>query len=321
MNEPTPSDSVLVFATEADQNFGPRAPAEAWRLLIVDDEPSVHEVTELALSDFEYCGRRLRFLHAHSAQEARHILEAERDVAVAIVDVVMETDHAGLELVHWIRQDLGDSLIRLILRTGQPGRAPERSVIHDYEINDYREKADLTAQRLYTSVLTSLRSYSDLRALEAGRRSLENIIRAIGHVHDAPGLTGFVQGALEQLIALLRLDGDAMFVIRDGEGNAAIDESAAVVAATGRLAPLVDSRTPEQWPADAAATVQEAMQRKGSTQHDGSYGGYVRASSGRESVLYIASSGALSEDETKLIRLFLSSVSIAYDKALPRHAP
>jgi len=321
MNEPTPPDSVLVFALEPDEGPAPRPTAEGWRLLVVDDEPSVHEVTQLALSNFDFDGRPLEFLHAYSAREARQMLQADPDIAVAIVDVVMETEHAGLSLVRWIRQDLRNGFIRLILRTGQPGHAPERSVIHDYEINDYREKAELSAQRLYTSVLTSLRSYRDLRALEAGRRGLENIIRAIGQAHDAPGLTGFVQAALEQLIALLRPDADAMFVLGTVATPAPAEEPFVVVASTGRFAPLVDSRAPGQWPEEAAAAVGQAMRCGRSTARDNAYAGYVRAPSGREAVLYIAVSRPLAEEETKLVGLFLGNVSIAYEKALPRPAP
>lgn len=315
MNEPPSSDEVLIFAPEPDENGEPPNSAGRWRLLIVDDEPSVHEVTRLALTDLEFDGRPFEFLHAYTARDAREVLKTGPDIALAIVDVVMESEHSGLDLIRWIRNELGNSFIRLILRTGQPGHAPEQSVIRDYEINDYRDKSNLTAQRLRTSVLTSLRSYRDLMALEAGRRRMEDIIRAIGHVHDAPGLTKFVHAALEQLIAVLRPGSDAMFVIRDGEGAA--EDSTVVVAATGCFAPLVDTRASErQWAPEVAAAIGGAMARQMSSLSDHGYTWYVRAGKGREIALYLAGP-EVSAEEQKLVRVFLDNVSIAYDNALP----
>lgn len=128
---------TLVFADES-------APASAaarrpWSLLIVDDEREVHAVTTLALDDFKLCGRGLRFLHAYSAREAREILAAQPDIAVVLLDVVMESDSAGLEVVEYVRNVLHNRFIRVILRTGQPGQAPELEVIRRYDINGDRK--------------------------------------------------------------------------------------------------------------------------------------------------------------------------------------
>ena len=123
-----------------------------WTVLIVDDEPDIHEVTKLALSGFEFEKKKCRFISAYSAKEAKEVLENTPNIALALVDVVMETDDAGLNLVNYIRNDLKNRLIRVILRTGQPGQAPEEKVIHDYDINDYKGKSELTTQKLYTSV-------------------------------------------------------------------------------------------------------------------------------------------------------------------------
>jgi len=67
---------------------------------------------------------------------------------------------------------IGNKAVRIILRTGEPGQAPERRVIVDYDINDYKAKSDLTAQQLYTATVAALRNYADLIALEASRRAL-----------------------------------------------------------------------------------------------------------------------------------------------------
>ena len=92
-----------------------------WYLLIVDDDEDVHHATEFALSDLRVLGRPLRFLHAFSAAEAISLLAHRRDVAVILLDVVMEREDAGLKAVEAIRCDLGLDAVRIVLRTGQPG--------------------------------------------------------------------------------------------------------------------------------------------------------------------------------------------------------
>ncbi|OOE38786.1 phosphodiesterase, partial [Salinivibrio kushneri] len=117
--------------------------AAPWRILVIDDDDLMHEVTRLALTGFTFQGRPLEILSALSGQEAREILEKEADIALALVDVVMETEHAGLDLVRYIRDEKNDHVIRLVLRTGQAGQAPEDRVIREYDIDDYKEKTEL----------------------------------------------------------------------------------------------------------------------------------------------------------------------------------
>ncbi len=143
-----------------------------WKLLIVDDEPEVHQITLLALEGFRFENKTLEFLHAYSAGEAIPLIEANPDIALMLLDVVMETEHAGLDLVRYLREEAGNRSIRIVLRTGQPGKAPEREVISNYDINDYTEKSDLTAQKLFTLVVAGLRAYRDILELENSRREL-----------------------------------------------------------------------------------------------------------------------------------------------------
>ena len=109
-----------------------------WKILIVDDDEDTHDVTEMALRRLVYEERPLLILHAFSALEARLRLIEHPDIAIALLDVVMENDTAGLDLVKTIREDMKNDNIRLILRTGNPGKAPEESVTLAYDINDYR---------------------------------------------------------------------------------------------------------------------------------------------------------------------------------------
>lgn len=158
------------------------------RVLLVDDEPDVHTATKVALRNLDIEGRRLEFRHAYSNAEARKVLQQEAPFAVAVIDVVMESDTAGLELVRYIREELADAQVRLILRTGQPGYAPEISTIQNYDINDYRTKSELTQSRLFTSLTMAVRSYSQLCQLDAGRVGLEQILDATRELSRPSGL-------------------------------------------------------------------------------------------------------------------------------------
>jgi len=170
-------DDLLLFDDTTDDAPTPQLYQlnEPWKILIVDDEPEVHQVTMLALQRLTYSGRELSFLSAYSAQEAETKLAAYPDIAIALLDVVMETNQAGLSLVRYIRETLGNRTIRIILRTGQPGEAPEEAIIRQYDINDYKTKTELTRQKLCTSILVSLRTYEQLLAFEANQHELEKL--------------------------------------------------------------------------------------------------------------------------------------------------
>ena len=152
----------------------PRAASSAddqppWRILIVDDDVDVHVVTKFALSNTNFQGRRLSFLHAYSAKEALSKLRDTPDIALVLLDVMMETADAGLRFARQVREDLHNELVRIVLRTGQPGQALEHSIIVDYDINDFWSKTDLTTRKLFTTVIASLRAYSTLAAAAQAR--------------------------------------------------------------------------------------------------------------------------------------------------------
>ena len=158
--------------------------AARWKVLLVDDEPAVHQVSRLILADLQFDGRGIELLSAESAAQAREILSREGELALVLLDVVMESDDAGLALVRHIREQRRDRLVQVVLRTGQPGMAPEGEVVRHHEINGYWLKTDLTAQRLRTVVVSALRSYRLARAerpTPAGEpAAVDASVRALG---------------------------------------------------------------------------------------------------------------------------------------------
>ena len=162
-------DDELLFCDEPEAPQSTRCQQTPWKMLVVDDEPEIHSVTRLALGNFSFEDRNLEFLHAHSGKEAIALMQDHDDVALVLLDVVMEEEDAGLKVARHVRQSLKNTTTRLILRTGQPGQAPENRVILEYDINDYKTKTELTAQRLFTTVISALRSYRDIVSLNLTR--------------------------------------------------------------------------------------------------------------------------------------------------------
>jgi len=157
--------------------INPSAPT--WKVMIVDDEQEIHDVTQLALMDFTFHGKPLTFISAHSGEEAKSLLKAHPDTALVFLDVVMEENDSGLQVAKYIRETLQNPLIRIILRTGQPGEAPEKDVIVNYDINDYKLKVELTQRKLFVTVVAGLRGYYDLMTIEINKISFKRTLEAM----------------------------------------------------------------------------------------------------------------------------------------------
>lgn len=183
-------DDEILFAEETEAD----PPQSSWKILVVDDEAEVHNITKLALSDVTFEGRSLSFLSAYSAREAQQILQTQADIAVVLLDVVMETEDAGLQLINYVREELNNFATRIILRTGQPGQAPENIVVVNYGIDDYRTKTELTARKLFITVITALRAFSTIvKIMLVTQQSEQQITQVQDH------LPGSKQSQIQQL--------------------------------------------------------------------------------------------------------------------------
>ncbi|MEG4044674.1 ATP-binding protein [Microcoleus sp. Pol17_C1] len=169
------SDDEILFADETTEE----KLSESWKILVVDDEAQVHTATEISLRKFVFENKSLTFINAYSAREAKQLIQENPDVAIILLDVIMETDDAGLNFVKYVREVLGNQLVRIILRTGQPGQVPEKSIIINYDINDYKTKTELTTSKLYTTMLTALRSFSLSHKLQSEIERREQVEKAL----------------------------------------------------------------------------------------------------------------------------------------------
>lgn len=284
----------------------------SWSVLIVDDDPEVHSVTVLALAGFAFAGKGLRFLHAHSGAEARQVLETRDDIALMLLDVVMETEHAGLDLVEYVRNALGNRFVRIVLRTGQPGQAPELEVITRYDINDYKYKTELTRQRLFTTVYTGLSTYRDLIALEANRRGLEKVIDASARIFELRSLDQFAQGVLEQLAALLFLECDAVMLQVSGVAAAGAPPDLRIVAGTGAYRDHIHEDA-GALPVPVLQRIRDALGHESWTCGEDYFVSHKSDAAGSEMAFYVDAGVRLPPPDRHLLELFCRNVMIARD--------
>ena len=177
MTQETESSDTEWLAEDSEQGTDPTA-LKPWRVLVVDDVADVHAVTRLALSNVMFQGRKLEILSAYSGEQGYAALSTETDIALLLLDVVMETDDAGLRLAKCIREELHNDLVRIVLRTGQPGQSPASQVVVDFDVTDYKSKSEMTVEKLFTTVITSLRSYEQIQVLKASRDALAKLLDA-----------------------------------------------------------------------------------------------------------------------------------------------
>ncbi len=318
---------------------------EPWKILIVDDDMDVHHVTKLALKRFHFLGRPLQLISAYSAAESLTYLQNEKEIAVAFIDVVMEEEDSGLKLVHYIRKELQNSLIRIILRTGQPGMAPEKSVVTDYDINDYKEKTELTSQKLYTTLVTALRSFDDLNIIERNRIGLEKIITSSADMFKYQSMTLFANGILDQIVALLRINPNALYGqtssfaavsactpmndeasienerTGDFSNSTVICADVKIMAATGSYLPLVGNNLDSLVGKadDVIALIKASCKKRKSIFLEDSFLIYFESSLSSRNVIYFTGVKNLNDWDLRLLEVFSKHIAIAFDNNVLRH--
>ncbi len=153
------SFSNLFAPDTGSQQARALAPGKPWKVLLVDDEDDMHTVLHMTLKDMEVEGFPLQLLDARSVDEAKVLLSDHHDVSLILLDVVMETELAGLSLVTHVRDEICNHIVQIVLVTGQPGYAPEQQIRAAYDINGYRLKSELSAYNIYTSVSLAVQAY------------------------------------------------------------------------------------------------------------------------------------------------------------------
>ncbi len=290
----------------------------AWRILVVDDDPDVHEITRMALGNVAFMGSPAELLHAYSAKESGDMLVHEADIAVILLDVVMETSDAGLNLVGHIRETLGMRNVRIILRTGQPGQAPEMDAITKYDIDDYKTKTELTRNKLFTTITTALRSYERMQKLDASRAGLEKIIASSNEFLSRRGLRNFAEGVITQLSSLIDVRPEGLVcAIGEHEHLDLIDSHQPlptghmqIIAAAGRYSELIGLDLEELQASDIRDALQTCMLRKETILLQDCVVLYLYVREGYALTVYIGAPNPVSELDQHLLEIFCSNLAL-----------
>jgi len=308
------SNDDFLFIDDSDEDeILAQGGNDTWQVLIVDDDPEIHSVTQLALSDLVVLGRHLEYVHAYSGSEACKLIEENPEIVLVLLDVVMETDDAGLNVVKHIRENLNRQDIRIVLRTGQPGYAPEESVIKEYDINDYKTKTELTRRKLVTTVFAAIRSYQQIATVNENRAGLESIVAGSTELSSQHSISAFCASVLEQLKKLITDGASSLFCAR-GQGiiDNVDDLSFYILAQNGHETALVNQKLEHLKSEQANKFVKTCFLQQQHQIEDDHLSLYI-AKGDYRAVIFVELTTPLSDTQTQLLHVFLSGVSVGYE--------
>jgi diguanylate cyclase (GGDEF)-like protein len=305
MNSTDPANQDLFLFSDEGSPGGvedalPVPVRRTWSVMVIDDDADVHRATQFALEGSVLFDRRIELVHAHSAAQARDLLLTHGNIALVLLDVVMETHDAGLQLVDFIRNVAGHRATRIVLRTGQPGYAPELDTLLQYDINDYKTKSELTHHKLITTVAAALRSYDQLCTIEAGRRGLELIVQASGSFLEPQGLSNFAAGVITQMAAILGVQPEGL-VCAQGERSGG---QYRVLAAAGQYVKLIDQPLESLYDPRAAQLLRKCLDEGRSQYGPTESALYLGEKGGLDMAAYVCSSQPLGEVDCSLLDVF-----------------
>lgn len=284
----------------------PSPSAEAllpWKILIADDDRDVHSSTRFALRGIHFKGRPLTFLHAYSGAETLTVLQENPDTALVFLDIIMETEDAGLNTAQHIRE-MGFNLVRIIFRTGFPGQAPEQNIVENYDVHDYKDKSGLTAQKLHTALISALRAYDDLGTLENHRRGLLSVLE-LGSSFDFNDVQRYVARMLAEFVNLAKLGADNILVVARSSTHP--ETVPQLIAAQGTWQTEVDHLDFASLPTEVMEMIHHALNKRQSSSNSG-YKTLLARHQGIDLVLFAQGERAFECADDVLLEVFLINV-------------
>ncbi len=305
-------DDAILFADDSAHDSTDE-PVKPWKIIIADDEEEVHAMTRMVMKKFEFDGRPVELISAYSGSETVEIMRQQPDVAIILLDVVMENENSGLQVVKQIREELRNPFVRIILRTGQPGQAPEEDVIRNYDINDYKSKTELTVQKLYTAVIASLRAFEGMRTIDTNRKGLERIIESSRGLFEMQSLNTFSKNALGQLSRIILHSEGSMGEPLDGFATTIRGGEMIMLAGTGRYDfneghLLKDVASPH-----VINDIENILNVEGTIVDGNRYIGHFKSFNDTEHIFFIDAPGQLNIFEQDLLKIFSSNIAVAID--------
>ncbi len=280
---------------------------DTWEMLIVDDEEEVHSITKSVLKKLIFDKKSLKFHHAFNAQEAIEIIKNNKNIALVLLDVVMESNEAGLNVVKTVREELKNDLVRIILRTGQPGSAPEKDIILNYDINDYKEKTELTSTKLYTSVITALRSYKELASIRNSKLGLEKILESNKIIYEQQSFLLMVENIIKELDKFINI----------GRIEPLLDQQISFIAYDNNIFELIQSLGSKND--NLNELFKKAIQTRSNISSDDYFVGYLEIDDNHKYLLSINNYLDFSDIKQNILLIFLSNITVALKNLFLHH--
>jgi len=299
-----------------EQEETPQNPSlSPWKVVIVDDDPEVHNITRLSLSDFKFEGKEIKFVNLYSGSEAQDYFLTNDDVALVLLDVVMESDDAGLKVADYLRKELQNSYTRIVLRTGQPGSAPEHSIFQNYDIDGYIAKTNMTVNVLKQSMYIALRSYRDLLRIQNYQKGLEVVVSAITNLNQIDDVMSLSKSILTQISSIFNM-GHAQFLVTGLQGytkGITTTEQWDIVLESNDAYPVEDSKSEHN--AFKAISNQILLSKK-NVSEENIYGYYYTSNKNTESAFILKTEQPLSNTAKKLLALYATNVVITMENLI-----
>ncbi len=284
-----------------------------WKVAIVDDDEEIHKVTKLSLNNFQFEGRNIEFVSLYSGAEAKEYFKENNDVALTLLDVVMESDDAGLQVANYLRNELNNSYTRIVLRTGQPGKAPEHSIFEKYDIDGYKAKTDLNLNALKQVLYIALRAYRDLVKIQHYQKGLETIIYSLADLNQIQNVLDLAKGILTQLKGIFNGE-HTQFLVVSTQGftedsaeikwNIVIDRNDTI---------SIDNTDSAKDDNKLNLFSKKILSAKEHVFEKEMYGYYYCSRRDTESVFVLESVEKLSSIEEKLLKLFVNNLVITIE--------
>lgn len=281
-----------------------------WRVLAVDDDVDFQRATAFALSELEVLGGRVELVQAFSCREAQMMLALQQDIALVLLDVVMETEDAGLRLIHSLREVIGNRDARVVLLTGEPGLAPAHEVMRDYDINDYWAKSELCAERLLTVLTAAVRGYAQLRAVAIARRGLQMIVESSNALFCSKNTRELSAKILTEISSLLNLQAEGVVCLRLDESQDEAELAVRIVGANGRFSGAVEGNLDSLDAPQVAKTLSQCLREQQTLRlAEATVLFFPRFQAGADYACYVTCERPLDDTEIELLQVFSASIS------------
>ncbi|MCK8059943.1 MULTISPECIES: HD domain-containing phosphohydrolase [unclassified Fusibacter] len=309
------NDNDLLFYEDQTPTATSPVHLQPWKVIVADDEEEVHIMTKMVMRKFQYENRGIQLLTAYSGEDTKRLMREHEDVAIVLLDVVMENEDSGLEVVKYIRDELQNPFVRIILRTGQPGQAPQDDVIRNYDINDYKSKTELTVQKLYTAVIASLRSYMDMRMIDRNRRGLELILNQSRELFNFKEFEQYDALMLQHYRELLAIETGttphiSALVVNEIDGEYTVGNT------YGDFEHSKDILITEHTFKGLLNQIESSKYHKDIVFSDQSFVFYFAGLSDMSQYFYVKSEVDFSDLQRDLIKIYANNAKVAYDNTL-----